>query len=176
MSEDIKFTVDTDKVNLQLKEHRMKTAESRRAIRNGLSTAGQIIRNAARRNLATVSGKDGKIHSSPLRRFVKSKVYKDLGGVRVDILGGSLKRERESMEKKKIKDLAFTLKFFELGTKERFNKRRKKKGLLKKNRYTGYIRSSYFFQRAVQSKSQEAQEKLQDILLKQIERIAKRRK
>ena len=84
---DFKFIVDTDKLNRQLMEHRMTTQESRRAIRNGLAAAGRIIRNAARDNLSNVSGKNGKINSSPLLRFVKFKVYRDCGGVRIDILG-----------------------------------------------------------------------------------------
>ena len=180
MSEDIKFTVDTEKLNQQLQEHRMSTQESRRAIRNGLATAGRIIRNAARKNLAATSGKNGPINSAPLLRFVKFKVYKDYGGVRIDILGRTNKSERTSLAKKGLKDLAYTLKWFDLGTQARYNERRKRKVLwnkkLKKKRYTGSIQPSRFFQRAVQSKSQEAQEKLQDILLKQIERIAKRRK
>lgn len=180
MSKDIGFIVDIDKVNRQLMEHRMTTQESRRAIRNGLAAAGRIIRNAARKNLSATSGKHGPINSAPLLRFVKIKVYKDFGGVRVDILGGTSKRQRTALAKKGVKDLAYTLKFFDLGTKDRYNRRRKRKVLwnktLRKKRYTGRIQASEFFQRAVKSKNEEAQEKLQFFIERQIERIAKRRR
>lgn len=177
---DFKFIVDTDKLNRQLMEHRMTTQESRRAIRNGLAAAGRIIRNAARDNLSNVSGKNGKINSSPLLRFVKFKVYRDCGGVRIDIFGGTTARQRASMSKKGIKDLAFTLKFFELGTSDRYNNRRKRKILwdkkLRKRRYTGRIQASEFFGRAVRTKNDEARSKLKYFIESQIERIAKKRR
>lgn len=170
----LRLTVDVSRLNDQLKAHRMTTPEARRSIRNGLAAAGRIIRNEARANLKTVSGKHGIINYAPLLRFVKLKVYKDNRGVRIDILGGSTKRQRASLEKKGIKDLGFVLKFFDLGTKERYNRRRNNRTLYPK-RYTGYIKDSGFFQKAVKSKGQEAQDKLQGFIEKQIERIARRR-
>lgn len=170
----LKLTVDTTRLNEQLNAHRMTTPEARRAIRNGLAAAGRIIRNQARANLKVVQGKHGIINYAPLLRFVKFKVYKDNRGVRIDILGGSTKRQRASLQKKGIKDLGYILKFFDLGTDYRFNKRRKGK-LLKTRRFTGDIKPSGFFQKAVKSKGQEAQDKLQGFIEKQIERIARRR-
>lgn len=175
----LKLTVDANRLNEQLKAHRMTTQESRRAIRNGLAAAGRIIRNQARANLKTVNGKHGIINYAPLLRFVKLKVYKDASGVRIDILGGSTKRQRASLEKKGMKDLGFILKFFDLGTKLRYNSQRKRKILankrLKKKRYTGRIEESGFFQNAVKSKQKESQDKLQEFIEKQIERVARRR-
>lgn len=175
----LRLTVDVSRLNDQLKAHRMTTPEARRSIRNGLAAAGRIIRNEARANLKTVSGKHGIINYAPLLRFVKLKVYNNGTGVRIDILGGSTRRQRASLEKKGIKDLGFVLKFFDLGTKLRYNSQRKRKILsnkrLKKKRYTGRIEESGFFQKAVKSKGQEAQDKLQGFIEKQIERIARRR-
>lgn len=170
----LRLTVDVARLNEQLNAHRMTTPEARRAIRNGLAAAGRIIRNQARANLKVVNGKHGLINYAPLLRFVKLKVYKDNRGVRIDIFGGSTRRQRQSMQKKGIKDLGFVVKFFELGTDYRFNKRRKGK-LLKTKRFTGEIKASGFFSKAVKSKGQEAQDKLQEFIEKQIQRIAKRR-
>ena len=170
----LKLTVDANRLNEQLKAHRMTTQESRRAIRNGLAAAGRIIRNQARANLKTVNGKHGIINYAPLLRFVKLKVYKDGTGVRIDILGGSSKKYKESLAKKGIKDLSNVIKFFDIGTVSRYNRKRKGK-FLKAKRYTGSIKDSGFFQNAVKSKGQEAQDKLQGFIEKQIERIARRR-
>lgn len=175
----LRLTVDVARLNEQLNAHRMTTPEARRAIRNGLAAAGRIIRNQARANLKVVNGKHGLINYAPLLRFVKLKVYKNGTGVRIDILGGSTRRQRASLEKKGIKDIGFVLKFFDLGTKLRYNNQRKRKVLankrLKKKRYTGRIEESRFFQNAVKSKGQEAQNKLQGFIEKQIERIARRK-
>lgn len=170
----LRLYVDANRLNEQLKTHRMTTSESRRAIRNGLAAAGRIIRNQARSNLKTVSGKHGVINYAPLLRFVKLKVYKDSRGVRIDILGGSTKRQRASYQKKGIKDLSYVMKFFDLGTKDRYNKRRNYRTLYPK-RYTGRIQASGFFQKSVQTKSQDAQDKLQEFIEKQIERIARKK-
>lgn len=172
--EGLKLTVDTTRLNEQLKAHRMTNPEARRAIRNGLAAAGRIIRNQARANLKVVNGKHGLINYAPLLRFVKLKVYKDASGVRIDILGGSSKKYKESLAKKGIKDLSNVIKFFNIGTGPRYNRKRKGK-FLKAKRYTGSIKASGFFQNAVKSKQQEAQDKLQEFIEKQIQRIAKRR-
>ncbi|WP_308768904.1 hypothetical protein [uncultured Bacteroides sp.] len=167
--EGIKFTVDVSRINQMIKDLSLTNREARSAIRRGLAAAGGIIRKQAVQNLRSVSGKNGRINYQPMQRFVKFKVYKDLGGVRIDILGGLTRKQSASYRKRGIKDIAYTLKFFDLGTGERYNKTSRK---LSKKRYTGRIQASNFFQNAVKSKQTEAQTSLNSLIEKYINRIA----
>ena len=169
--EGVRFTVDVDAINRQLEEHSMTTREARSAIRRGLAAAGGIIRKQAVQNLRNVSGKNGRINYRPMQRFVKFKVYKDLGGVRIDILGGITMRQSASYRKRGIRDIAYTLKFFDLGTSDRYTRL----GINRPERYTGRIQASYFFQNAVKARQDEAQASLEKFIVKHINRIAAKR-
>lgn len=169
--EGVRFTVDVDAINRQLEEHSMTTREARSAIRRGLAEAGRIIRKQAVQNLRGVTGKNGQINYRPMQRFVKFKVYKDLGGVRIDILSNSTKKQAASYRKKGIKDIAFTLKFFDLGTGDRYTRT----GVGRGKRYTGRIQASNFFQNAVKARQDEAQASLEKFIVKHINRIAAKR-
>lgn len=170
--EGIKFTVDVSRINQMIKDLSLTNREARSAIRRGLAAAGGIIRKQAVRNLRRVSGKNGRINYRPMQRFVKFKVYKDLGGVRIDILGGLTRKQSASYRKRGIRDIAYTLKFFDLGTSDRYNKTGRK---LSKKRYTGRIQASHFFQNAVKAKQAEAQTSLGNLIEKYINRIASKK-
>ena len=67
----------------------------------------------------------------------------------------------------------FKLKFFELGTKERYNiaKGSRKTGKLKKKRYTGKIQASKFFTNAINSKRNEVFSSIDRLLSDSIKKI-----
>lgn len=70
----------------------------------------------------------------------------------------------------------FKLKFFELGTKDRFNiaKGSRKTGRLKKKRYTGKITASHFFLNAVNAKKTEAYRNMEQLIIESIQKINKK--
>lgn len=174
MADGLRIAVDTTRINALLRELAFTTSEARQAVRRGLSAAGGVIRRQARANLRTVTGRDGRaINYRPLERFVRMTVYKDLGGVRVDILGRLTRRQQRSYSKRGIRDLAYTLKWLDLGTEARYNKAG---GRLSRRRYTGRMQASRFFQKAVETKAGEAQGLLGSAIEEQINRIARRRR
>ena len=67
----------------------------------------------------------------------------------------------------------FKLKFFELGTKDRYNvaKGSRKTGRLKKKRYTGKITASHFFMNAVNAKKTEAYRNMEQLISESIQKI-----
>lgn len=67
----------------------------------------------------------------------------------------------------------FKLKFFELGTKDRYNiaKGSRKTGKLKKKRYTGKIPAYHFFTNAVNSKKTEAYRNMEQLIIESIQKI-----
>lgn len=67
----------------------------------------------------------------------------------------------------------FKLKFFELGTKDRYNiaKGSRKTGKLKKKRYTGKIPAYHFFTNAVNSKKTEVYRSMEQLISESINRI-----
>lgn len=67
----------------------------------------------------------------------------------------------------------FKLKFFELGTKDRYNvsKGSRRTGRLKKKRYTGKITASHFFMNAVNAKKTEAYRNMEQLISESIQKI-----
>ena len=99
-NQDIQFDVNIDAVQRLIKEMNLNTKEARRAIRLGLAQSGRIIRNQARTNLRHAYCKGGKIHSEPMKRFVRSGVFKNLGGTIISISGNHRKRYVQRLAKK----------------------------------------------------------------------------
>lgn len=166
------FEVDVEAVNRQLEAHRMTSKEARSAIVRGLRAAVGVISRQARQNLSGVQGKHGAINARPLKRFVRTGIYKDLSGAYASATGKMSKAAFVGMKKHKERDIGFTLRFFEEGTKERYTEGRKGR----KIRYTGKIRASHFFSRAVTAKGGEAQAKLQRFIEHYIQLTANKRK
>lgn len=170
MSDEIRAVVDTDKVNRLLEDLKMSKPEARKAIRSALVSSARIIQRQARTNLIGVNNSDGStLKSENLKKWVRYSVYRKNDGVRVHIQQTWTKKWNQS----------FLLRFFEEGTRMRWNKKVKKGRLkghaLKKQRYTGKIIASKFFSRAVDAKKQAAQDKLEYYLIRHIERIAKKK-
>lgn len=166
------FEVDVEAVNRQLEAYRMTSKEARSAIQRGLRAAAGVISKQARQNLSGVRGKHGNINARPLKRFVRIGIYKDLSGAYVSATGAATKAVRDNMKDKGVKNIGFTLRFFEGGTKERFTEGRKGK----KIRYTGKIQASHFFSRAVTAKGGEAQTRLHGFIEHYIQLTASKRK
>lgn len=170
MSDEVRTFVDTDKVNRLLENLKMSKPEARKAIRGALVSSARIIQRQARINLDSVTNKDGStLKSETLKQWVRYTVYRQNDGVRIHIQQTWTKKWNPS----------FLLRFFEGGTKMRWNKKVKRGRLkghaLKKKRYTGKIVASKFFSRAVEAKKQTAEDKLEYYLIRHIERIAKKR-
>lgn len=170
MSDEVRTVVDTDKVNRLLENLKMSKPEARKAIRGALVYSARIIQRQARINLDSVTNKDGStLKSETLKQWVRYTVYRQNDGVRIHIQQTWTKKWNPS----------FLLRFFEGGTKMRWNKKVKRGRLkghaLKKKRYTGKIVASKFFSRAVEAKKQTAEDKLEYYLIRHIERIAKKR-
>ncbi len=170
MSDEVRTVVDTDKVNRLLENLKMSKPEARKAIRGALVSSARIIQRQARINLDSVTNKDGStLKSETLKQWVRYTVYRQNDGVRIHIQQTWTKKWNPS----------FLLRFFEGGTKMRWNKKVKRGRLkghaLKKKRYTGKIVASKFFSRAVEAKKQTAEDKLEYYLIRHIERIAKKR-
>lgn len=114
----------------------------KQAYRKGISKSLAIVRKEAIKNLRAVVAKGASrkkdIYNNTLEKGIKYKVYKNADGGNVNILGN------------------YKLKWFELGTKERYNKQNKTtRTYLKKKRYTGTIKASHFFTKAYTSKEKE---------------------
>lgn len=170
MSDEVRTVVDTDKVNRLLENLKMSKPEARKAIRGALVSSARIIQRQARINLDSVTNKDGStLKSETLKQWVRYTIYRQNDGVRIHIQQTWTKKWNPS----------FLLRFFEGGTKMRWNKKVKRGRLkghaLKKKRYTGKIVASKFFSRAVEAKKQTAEDKLEYYLIRHIERIAKKR-
>lgn len=170
MSDEVRTVVDTDKVNRLLENLKMSKPEARKAIRGALVSSARIIQRQARINLDSVTNKDGStLKSETLKQWVRYTVCRQNDGVRIHIQQTWTKKWNPS----------FLLRFFEGGTKMRWNKKVKRGRLkghaLKKKRYTGKIVASKFFSRAVEAKKQTAEDKLEYYLIRHIERIAKKR-
>ena len=153
-----------------LENLKMSKPEARKAIRGALVSSARIIQRQARINLDSVTNKDGStLKSETLKQWVRYTVYRQNDGVRIHIQQTWTKKWNPS----------FLLRFFEGGTKMRWNKKVKRGRLkghaLKKKRYTGKIVASKFFSRAVEAKKQTAEDKLEYYLIRHIERIAKKK-
>lgn len=167
---ELKVKVDVARVVALLKELNMTMPESKKALKRALGASARIIQKQAKANLGNVTnGASGStLKADGLKRFVRYKVYRDANGAWVHI------------QKSKGKNKSYMLKWFEEGTDERYNGRRKRKILwnrkLSKKRYTGYIRPSHFFSTAVKSKKNEAEDRLEELIIKYIKKVAEKRK
>lgn len=134
------------------------------AHRNALKKSARILVNRAKKNLQDETGKakskntniknrwhfkkskSGKITFQSLQDGIKMKVDSNAESAKVHIMGD------------------FRLKWFELGTKERYTK---------KKRYRGSMKATYFFKKAKESTETEIQNTLQENLRQSILRAAK---
>lgn len=133
-------TVDASQVNKLLRE--LENNNDRKvAFRSGLRKSGNVIRNGIFRAMKSSHPKLG----TPLyKRGIKTTVYKNASGVRVDIMGKASKADTSFFSKRNSSDKMYILKFFSGGTKPRYTKRR---GFYKKRKSTGQIKASNFFER-----------------------------
>ena len=170
--DNVTVKVDVEEVNRLLSELRLTDRQARTAFRRGLRSSGGIVSQEVKRNLRGV-GRNTK----NLTRFVQVKVNRNSAGVTVSIAQRRGARYEANLGKRGIANKSFVLKFFEKGTDYRFNKYTKRKGgvPLAKKRYTGFIKASYFFEQAEESKAKEAQEALNGYIIKYIKRIADKR-
>lgn len=130
----------------------------KKAYRDGIRKSLTIVRKEAISRLRSVVGKGASRrkdnYGKTLESGVKYKVYKDVSGGNVNILGN------------------YKLKWFELGTKPRYNWRKKNpQKSLKKKRFTGQIRASHFFTKAYESKEKEVFSTLEKNIADAIKKI-----
>lgn len=117
MSDEVRTVVDTDKVNRLLEDLKMSKPEARKAIRGALVSSARIIQRQARTNLMGVNNSDGStLKSDNLKKWVRYSVYRKNDGVRVHIQQTWTKKWNPS----------FLLRFFEGGTRMRWNKKVKR--------------------------------------------------
>jgi hypothetical protein len=147
------FTVDTSQVlNLFAEfDKKMRKQTFRTVLRKGatilqkqtISNLKGIVKNIDRINTK---------YNSSLRKGVKYSIGKDNQSAKVHIMND------------------FRLKFFELGTQERYNKKIKGKPL-KKERYVGKIRPYYFFKTAKEQTETQIFSSMEKMLIETIEKI-----
>lgn len=186
--------VDTSRINELFDRLNMSNKEAKNAIRRSLRESGNIVKNQTVADLKMVRNKDGSsLKWTNLVNFLRVAVYRDASGVLVTGLD-QRKKTNEKLEKQGIKNLSYILRFINQGTKERYARRYKlkegrKRGLhyqktgagqreRKGNglRYRGHIRASWFFTTAWESRKDEAMSRLEDGIIRHIEKIASRRK
>lgn len=127
--------IETDAKQVLKKFASLNSKKQKAAYKEAYRKASNILVKETRKELKTVvrkintkhTYKNGKTES--LSKGIKAKVYKDATGANVHILGD------------------YRLKFFEIGTKPRYVKKRKGKPL-KKRGYRGSIKASHFFRKA----------------------------
>lgn len=176
MDEGLKISVDTRRVNELFQSLKMSNTEARKALKRALAEAARVIQKKGRGNLRNVrNGASGTLlEYDNLEKWVRYKVYRDATGVRVHI--------QQSKGWNKKTNPSFLLRFFEEGTAHRwqkYNRRKARKNYIPffgKRRYTGYIRPSHFFSRAVKEKTLEAERTLQTNIEKHINRVVRLRK
>lgn len=140
-----KLEVDTAEIN-RLFAALSDNKDRKAAIKSGLRKSGNIIKKQTVANMTSVSSE-----LAAMKKDVHVKVYKNSSGVRVDIL-----------DYRKANSKAFILKFFELGTKERYTRHPRA--------FRGTIGASYFFKKAVDAKLGESERSLQANIIKFINR------
>jgi hypothetical protein len=122
--------IDINKVLSMFSE--LTSKERKKTFKLSLRKSANILRKQVVTNLKSIV-KDvntkNRWNQKTLQSGVRLSVERDAQSVKVHILGD------------------FRLKFFELGTKDRYNKK-KKKVKLKKERYTGSNKAKYFFKDA----------------------------
>lgn len=187
--------VDTSRINELFDRLNMSDKEAKNAIRRSLRESGNLVKNQTVADLKMVRNKDGSsLKWAGLVNFLRVAVYRDASGVVVTGLD-QRKKTNEKLEKQGIKkNPSFILRFINQGTKERYARRYKLKKVRKKGlhyqkpgtgqrerngnglRYRGHIRASWFFTTAWESKKDEAMSRLEDGIIRHIEKIASKRK
>lgn len=180
--------VDASKVNDLLKRLSVTDKEAKKAFRTALRKSAGVIQKQVRENMKGVrnqaTGKTLKYKN--LLQFVNLTIYKDLQGARVDIMDNKKKSTNERLAKKGLSNKSFTLKFFSMGTQDRYTRghrkyytnafsykiRVKRKG---KGGYRGRIGKSDFFKNAVSGKQQEAETLLGKMIVEHINKVVSKR-
>lgn len=148
-------TIDIEQVMRMFSEFDAK--KRKRVYRQATSKALNIVKKQTITNLKKVTSKIDKKDKwgNTLRKGITTKVYRDNKSGVIHILKN------------------FKLKFFELGTKERYNiaKGSRRTGKLKKKRYTGRIQSYKFFTNAINSKRTEVFSSIDKLLSDSIKKI-----
>lgn len=184
MIENGKIVVDTAKINALMEDLSLKKGEAKSAFKKGLRQSAQIIQRQARMNLRSVVNQASgtTLNSKNLVQFIRIMVYRNAQGARVDIMDDKRKSTNLRLEKKGLENKSFILKFFALGTQDRYTKSHSKSGYGRNTKrkgrggYRGRIGTSQFFRRAVDSKKTEAESMLEKSIIEQINKVVKRRK
>lgn len=145
---EVQCRVDADRLNKML--DRLTSADTKKAMRQGIRKSASLIRNQAARNLKASINTTGKGGSKPLTKEITLRMYKGASGALIGIV-----------DKRVANSRAFMLKFFNSGTKER-----------RRGHNRGTIEPNYFFSNAVRDKSGEAFQMLEKNILDSIKKIA----
>lgn len=134
--------------------------EMQRARTNAVKSAATILVNATKKNLRRITKEynkpnrwNGKTLQNGIQRSTKTE---DKETVKVHIMGD------------------FRLKFFEKGTKQRYNKSLGDT-TLKKRRYTGAMKAKYFFRDAKNQSEKKCFDEMERLLNISIQKIAKKK-
>lgn len=162
MNDNAEFQLDVEPVMKMFGEFDWK--ERRTFFRRLFTKSLGIMKKQAIHNLSNAVEQD-KItfkdqYGNTLAKGIRITTYRKVKGARIDILGN------------------FKLKFFELGTKDRYqeyNRRKPKKQPLKKDRYTGSIKPSHFFTSARSQTQGQILSDLEKNMIKIIQQINKKK-
>lgn len=180
-----KVEVDTRRVNELLKGLNMTNREAKAAIKGGLRKSMQVIQKEARLNLKGVRNEASgtTLRSKDLLQFVRLVVYKNAQGASVNVMDDKRKSTNARLQRKGKENKSFLLKFFAMGTEDRYTKSHQRSGRGRKNitrkgkgGYRGKIGYSRFLSDAYQSKKQQAESILEEEIVKYIKKVVARRK
>lgn len=187
MNDDKLIEVDASKLNKMLDRLNLNNKETKLAFKRGFRKSAQVIRKQAQENLKTVKNKGGDtLNYRNLLQFVNMTIYRSGTGARVDVMDNKKKSTNVRLAKKGMANKSFTLKFFAMGTKNRYTKGHRKtytnawsyKARVKrvgKGGYRGRIGRSDFFKRAVDSRRRDAEMILEKSIIEQIKKIVRKR-
>lgn len=182
---DGRVIVDVQRINLLFNSLKMSNKEAKAAVKGGLRKSAQVIQKQARMNLRGVRNEaTGKTLSSKnLLQFVRITVYKQAQGARVDVMDDKRKSTNARLARKGMDNKSFILKFFAMGTEDRYTKSHQRwghgrKGIKRSGRggFRGRIGNSQFFRMAVDAKQKQAEAMLEDSIVEYINKIVKRRR
>lgn len=139
-----RVSVDTTQIN-KMFASLGNNAERKASVKSGLRKSGNVLRQSVFR---AMKSSHPKLGATEYKRGIKTTVYKNATGVRVDIFGKASKADYKFFAKRDAADKMFILKFFADGTKERSTKGR---GRYSRRKNTGRIMASNFFERGVAS-------------------------
>ena len=158
MSNDAEFTVDVKQVIAMFNEFNVKL--KKKTFSTALRKAANILRKQTVTNLRQVEKRTrskNKWNGKTLESGIRIKVAKSAQAAKVHIMND------------------FRLKFFEMGTADRYVSSTKKKKL-KKPRYTGKIDAKRFFQKAKQSTETQVFNSIEQHLIDVIKKINEKHK